>query len=165
MIVTNKKNAVSGSNALAPDYAPSRGVDEQKHKELEKSKKEHIKINKQKQIKKKAKVLRNIILAFGVGVTLVYRYCLIYNMEKNITEVKKQIAVVNADNENLKIGLLKYNNIEQIEKKATEQLNMIPRSRANAVQVDLGRNNFKKTHENGVKKSNSFIEKIKKILF
>lgn len=164
MIVTNKKNPVSGNNALVTDSLPSRSIRERKYKELETSKREHKKINKQKLVKKKAKVLKNVLLAFTVAVTLVYRYSLIYDMEKNITEIKKEISVVNADNENLRIGLLKFNNIEEIEKISVQQLNMIPKSKTNVVYIDLEKNNFEKAEEN-MEKSSSFIEKIKKILF
>lgn len=164
MIVTNKKNQVSGNNALAPDSSPSRGTREKIYKELETSKREHKKINKQKLVKKKAKVLKNVLLAFTVGVTLVYRYSLIYDMEKNIIDTKKEISVINADNENLRIGLLKFNNIEEIEKISVQQLNMIPKSKTNVVYIDLEKNNFKKAEEN-MEKGSSFIEKIKKILF
>lgn len=164
MIVTNKRNSVSGNNALAPDSSPSRDTRERKYKELEASKREHKKINKQKLVNKKAKVLKNVLLAFIVGITLVYRYSLIYDMEKNITEIKKEIAVVNADNENLRIELLKFNNIEEIEKISVQQLNMIPKSKTNVVYIDLEKNNFEKAEEN-MKKNGGFIEKIKKILF
>lgn len=164
MIVTNKKNPVSGNNALAPNSLPSRDTREKKYKELETSKREHKKINKQKVVKKKAKVLKNVLLAFIVGVTVVYRYSLIYDMERSIIDIKKEISVVNADNENLRIGLLEFNNIEEIEKISVQQLNMIPKSKTNVMYIDLEKNNFKKAEEN-IEKNNGFIEKIKKILF
>ncbi|MCY6959630.1 hypothetical protein [Clostridium brassicae] len=166
MIVKNKKNPINGSSALVPEYSPSRHIDERKLKELEQSKKEHIRINREKKVKLKAKILRNIVVGFVVAITLIYRYCFIYNMEKNAIGVKKQISTMNAENESLKIGLLKYNNIELIEKTASEKSNMIPKSRTNVMYVDLNKDNFKQI-SNGQEKSkgNSFIEKIKKILF
>ncbi|WMJ81362.1 hypothetical protein RBU49_03650 [Clostridium sp. MB40-C1] len=166
MIVKNKKNPTSGSSALVPEYSPSRHIDERKLKELEQSKKEHIKINREKKAKHKAKVLRNIIVGFILAITLIYRYCFIYNMEKNVMDVKKQISMVNAENESLKIGLLKYNNIELIEKTASEKSSMIPKSRTNVMYVNLNKDNFKEISKGQEKnKGNSFIEKIKKILF
>ncbi|MCY6354032.1 hypothetical protein [Clostridium sp. ZS2-4] len=164
MIVTNKNNPVNGNNALVPDFKPSRNTIERKYKELETSKREHKKINKQKRVKKKAIVLKNVLLAFTVGVILVYRYSLIYDMEKNIIDTKKEISAINAENENLRIGLLKFNNIKEIEKISVGQLNMIPKSKTNVVYIDLQKNNFKKVEENK-EKGGSFIEKLKKILF
>lgn len=165
MIVTNNKNTINGSNALVPQHIPSKHTEKQKYRDLEKLKREHIKINKQKSINKKAKVLRNILILFAIGITLVYRYSLIYNMEKEIINVKKEIASVNADNENIRIGLLKYSNIEVIEKNANSKLNMIPKSRMNVIYIDLDKNNFKDTDKEGENKSDSVISKLKKILY
>lgn len=165
MIVKNKKNPINGSSALAPEYVPEKHKKQQSNKQNGKNKK--VQINKQKTRKLKAKVLRNILLGFALAITLIYRYCLIYDMEKTAMDVKKQISSVNAENENLKIGLLKYNNIQLIEKTATEELNMIPKSKTNVVYVDLNKENFKdvtsvqKEKEEG----NDFIGKVKKILF
>ncbi|MCY6483712.1 hypothetical protein OW763_05035 [Clostridium aestuarii] len=165
MIVANKKNTVNGNNALAPEYVPSRGINDHKYKDLKQSKKDHKKINKQKQIRSKTSVLRNIILAFTVCITLVYRYSLIYNMEKDILDIKKQISKVNAENENLRIGLLMFNNIESIERNAIDNLNMIPKSRANAVYANLEKNNFNEITKVKDKSNESVLAKIKKILF
>lgn len=166
MIVTNKNNPTSGNNALAPEYLPSTGADKKRYEDLERSKKDHIKILKEKRTKNKAKVLRNIAVGFIVAITLVYRYCYIYNIEQDITVAKNNISKVKAENENLRIGLLKYNNIETIEKISGEKLNMIPKSRTNVLYTDLEKNNFEDTVKtNTEKKGKSIIERIKNNLF
>lgn len=165
MIVTNNKSNINGNNALAPQQVPSRQADHNKQRDLEKLKKEHIRINKQKSVNKKAKILRNIVLCFIIGITLIYRYSVIYNMEKDILDVKSKISAVNAENENLKIGLLKYNNIKEIENSAVKGLSMIPKSGANIVYINLEKNNFKDFSKAEVKKNEGIVEKLKKILY
>lgn len=166
MIVTNKNNPTNGNNALAPEYLPSTGADKKRYEELERSKKDHLKIAKEKRTKSKAKVLRNIVVGFIVAITLVYRYCYIYNIEQDITVTKNDISKIKAENENLRIGLLKYNNIETIEKISEEKLSMIPKSRTNVLYIDLEKNNFKDTVKtNTEKKGESIIDRIKNSLF
>lgn len=165
MIVTNNKTSINGNNALAPQkisYKPSK---DNELRELEKQKREHIKINREKAIEKKIKILRNIIFSFAIGILVIYRYSVIYNIEKDIVDVKTQISAVNAENENLKIDLLKYNNIKELESKAVNELNMVPKSLSSVIYIDLEKNNFENTSDSNNLKSNGIINKIKKILY
>jgi cell division protein FtsL len=165
VIIANNKNMINGSSALAPQSIPSRDRDIQKHRDLEKSRKEHERINREKSINKKTMVLRNILVLFILGILLVYRFSVIYNMERNILDVKKQISNINAENESLKIDLLQYNNIHLLEAEALENLNMIPKSRENAIYINLDKSNFKNNLQEGEKESDSLFFKIKKILY
>src|SRR3712207_218233 len=87
------------------------------------------------------------------------------NMEKDILEVKKDISSVVAENENLKIGLLKYDNIKVIEDKASKELNMIPKSSTNIQYINLNKKNFKDVSNVEKKEKNNIFKKIKEILF
>ncbi|KGN01884.1 hypothetical protein ADU90_05065 [Clostridium botulinum] len=166
MIVTNKNNiGISGNNALSPQEIPLKSGEKARKEDLQKLKKQNANKNKHKNMKRKAGVLRMIILCFAVAVVLVYRYSLIYNMEKNISEVKKDISSVAAENENLKIGLLKYDNIKVIEDKASKELNMIPKSSTNVQYINLNKKNFKDVSKVEKKEKNNIFKKIKEILF
>lgn len=164
MIVSNKNKIVNGSNALIPEYSPNPQIEKQRQRDLEKLRKEHLKINKEKAIIRKVKTIRNIVILFALGIILIYRYCLIYNTEKEIIDVRKSISSINSENESLKISLLKYNNIGSLEEAAVDKLNMIPKSKTSAIYIDLDKNNFKQTsgEEN---KNSGFIYKLKKILY
>jgi cell division protein FtsL len=164
-LIINDRNNINGNNALAPQKMPSRQIDYDKQRDLEKLKKEHIKINKQKSVNKKAKILRNIIFCFIIGITVIYRYSIIYNIEKDILDVKSEISTVNSENENLKIGLLKYSNIKEIENNAVKNLNMFPKNESNIVYIDLEKNNFKSFSEEEVKENEGIVERLKKILY
>lgn len=166
MIVTNKNNmGVSGNNALAPKKIPSIATQEKTYEELQRSKKQYIRKSKHKAVKQKFNALKLIAIGFIAAFFLIYRYSLIYNMEKDIIEVKKQIYNVNAENENLKIGLLKYDNIKLIEEKSEKELNMLPKSSNNVQYIDLNKNNFKDASVSEGKTKNNILKKIKEILF
>lgn len=165
VIVTNNKNNVNGSNALAPQKVPSRYSESNKQRELEKQRNEHIKRNKERLVKSKARILKNIMLCFVIGIILVHRYSVIYNKEKNIIDIKNQITMMNRENENLKIDLLKYNNIKNIESKASKELNMISKNGESVMYIDLEKNNFKNTSTEETEKSEGIVKRLKDIFY
>nr|WP_206154800.1 hypothetical protein [Clostridium muellerianum] len=138
---------------------------EEKEKEDLKRKAKEKKL-RQKRLKGKIKTIRNISLAFTVGVLLVGRYCVIYNMQQQLNSINKNINQVNRDNENLKVDLVKYNNIQYIEDSAINKLHMIAPDKGTAVQADLDKEVIKssdKKSENQVPKG--VWNKITKMLF
>lgn len=163
MIITNNKNIINGSNALAPQSIPGRDI--QRQRDLERLRKEHQRINREKAINKKAVVLRSILLLFVIGLALIYRYSVIFNMEKDALDIKKQISIINAENESIKIELLKYNNIQLLEEEAFKNLDMIPKSVDNGVYIDLEESNFQNNTKEGEDVSDTLFSKIKKILY
>nr|WP_242977215.1 MULTISPECIES: cell division protein FtsL [Clostridium] len=161
------KNRFSGNTVLKPQYEP------QIEKDKEKEKKEQYKRNKkiqQKLLKKKFKTLRNIILAFILGVTLVARYGILYGMQKELSGVNSEISEVEKESENLKVELVHHSNLSNIEKVAGQNLKMVPPDKDSAIYTDLSYNNFKKEDsKNHIgEKHNAFLEffsNLKKVLF
>ncbi|XOQ58644.1 MAG: Cell division protein FtsL [Clostridium sp.] len=128
MIVMNSNKIVNGNNAMEAEYETNRAS---------KKKKKVVKRNRKKYVKHKIKTMRNIALVFIVGVTLITRYCIIYNMQMEYNSIQNRINKIKRENENLKIDLMKYNNIEYIEDKAINKLNMVQTKKSSAVYVNL----------------------------
>ncbi len=99
--------------------------------------------NTTKAFKKKFKTLGNIIIAFIIGVTLVARYGILYSMQKDLSNINSHISEVEKENENLKVELVHYNNLSNIEKVAGQNLKMVPPDKDSAIYTDLSYNNFK----------------------
>ncbi len=116
------KNRFNGNTVLKPQYEP------QIEKDKVKEKKSNTKGTKNttKAFKKKFKTLRNIIIAFIIGVTLVARYGILYSMQKDLSNINSHISEVEKENENLKVELVHYNNLSNIEKVAGQNLKMVP---------------------------------------
>lgn len=163
MIVVNEENSISGNNVLQPEYVP---YIDQEDKERELRRKAKNKRLKQKKIKDKIKVLRNIILSFIIGITLVGRYCVIYNMQRELNSISTNINELNKENENIRVDLLKYNNIQYIENIAVNKLHMIYPDKGSAVYTDLKKQNVKlidnKEKETQIK---NLWNKLEKMLF
>ncbi|MEW9093651.1 MAG: cell division protein FtsL [Clostridiaceae bacterium] len=148
MIITDKNQYINGSTVLAPNSYP----------EVKKGTKEKVTIDrkalieeKNKRLKNKFKVIRNISLVFIVGVTIVGRYGQIYSMQRELNGLNKKISDINKDNENLRIELVKYNNLSLIEEIATTKLKMVKPTKADIIYVDMTKEAMK-AGEDGKKK-------------
>lgn len=168
MIVVDKKNLINGNTVLKPSNEPLRKkekYDREKYKKLEESKKEALKSLKEKQRKKKGKVLKYIACVFVVGMTIIYRYNMIYENQRKIKNIKAEINTFRENNDNLKIELVKYNSISNVEVTAKEELDMVKPSRADIIYCDLKKNNFVVEKPKVEEKEENFMSKIKDFLF
>ncbi|HEY5576615.1 MAG TPA: septum formation initiator family protein [Clostridiaceae bacterium] len=138
----NEKFVINGNTVLAPNYMPYRESEQKRQVRKNSSNK--------KNIHKKIIVIRNIMIAFIVGITLVGRYCIIYNLQSELNTTKQNIAALNKENENLKVDLVKYNNIQYIEDVAVNKLGMVTPDRNDAIYADVS----KKTIISAESKSN-----------
>lgn len=135
MNVYNEKIMIDGNTVLAPSHVPYR---ESEHERQVKRNKARNKA-KNKNINKKVIIMRNIMIAFIVGITLVGRYCIIYNLQSELNTTKQSIAAFSKENENLKVELVKYNNIQYIEDVAINKLGMVTPDRNDAIYADISK--------------------------
>jgi len=134
MNVLDEKFVINGNTVLAPNYMP--------YRESEQNGQVRKNNSNKKNINKKIIVMRNIMIAFIVGITLVGRYCIIYNLQSKLNTTKQNIAVLNKENENLKVELVKYNNIQYIEDVAVNKLGMVTPDRNHAIYANISKNNI-----------------------
>ncbi|MFL0195515.1 hypothetical protein ACJDU8_08040 [Clostridium sp. WILCCON 0269] len=162
MIVINEKDMINGNTVLQPEYKPYKETEEKKyrHKKTGKDKKRNIKV------KKKLQVIRNIGLAFTVGLILVYRYSIIYDMQTELNSVEVNISEVNRQNENLKVDLVKYNNLQYIENSAINKLHMVVPNQANAAYVNLDKQTIKTQEDiDEIKTQKGILNKLKQLIW
>ena len=162
MIVTDKNYINNVNTALAPERRPFKQDEKYKLKQKENEKLREL---RQSKLRNQAKVMLGIALTFTIGFSVVYRYSTIYNMEKELS-----IATIKNDNmakvnENLKLQLMQYNQIQSIEGKASK-MNMVQPDKNQAVNVDYDKQIIK-TSKNVTddKKNKSFFQTIKDKLF
>jgi len=134
MTEVHEKFGISGNTVLAPNYEPYR--ESEQRRQVKKNR-----INK-KNINKKIIVMRNIMIAFIVGITLVGRYCILYNLQSELNTTRQNIAALNKENENLKVDLVKYNNIQYIEDVAVNKLGMVTPDRNHAIYANISKNSI-----------------------
>lgn len=162
----NKANYINGNTVLAPSYDPIEPSKKQEYEKLRKAKAENLNKKRKRSVNSKAITLRNIALIFIVGVTLIFRYATIYNVQKNLSNIKNETISLNKENENLKVELVKATNLASIEKIATEKLNMVRAEKTQVVYADLTSQNIVKvTSSNKNNTQMSLLQKIYKMLF
>ncbi|AYD40637.1 hypothetical protein D4Z93_08880 [Clostridium fermenticellae] len=143
MIVVNKDtDTIHGNTVLKPEEIPDYNKDY-----LENNKEKILKRKKlkQKRVKNKVKTLRNIICIFVVGLVLIGRYCNIYNMQMQLNAIDSNINKLVSENEQLKVNLVQYNNIQYIESTAVNRLHMVFPDKKSAVYMDLDKKNINTT--------------------
>lgn len=164
MIVVNENSVIRGNTVLKPEYDPYKD----KQAERDKERKRKIKQNKQrnKRMKSKVKVMRNIALTFIIGMTLVARYCIIYDMQRELNSIKSSISYTNRENENLKVELVKYNNLQFIEETATNKLQMTKPDKGLAVYTNLSKEVIQsREKKKEIEEQQNIWNKLRKVLF
>lgn len=162
MIVTGKESYVQGSSALAPEV-----VTKQKKKNNS-NKRKRIKVNQDKIVRNKLKIIRNIFCIFVVGVIIVGRYSKIYGLQREVNSINSTISKLNKENENLRVQLVKYSNIQYVEELSTNKLKMIKPDKNNLVYCDLKKQLVKvdnKLEDKNLEKNQSVMKKFFSKLF
>lgn len=131
MNVLNEEIVINGNTVLAPSHVP--------YRESEQKRQVRKNVSRKKNINKKIVIMRNIMIAFIVGITLVGRYCIIYNLQDQLNTTNQNIAALNKENENLKVELVKYSNIQYIEDIAVNKLGMVTPDRNHAIYADISK--------------------------
>ncbi|MGG7163969.1 FtsB family cell division protein [Clostridium ihumii] len=166
MVVEKNNNTISGSNALKSNVAVEKKV---RHQNPDKN--NRGKVDKQRIVKNKLCFIRNMAIGFVVITAVLFRYSIIYNNQIKINNIKTEIHNVKAENESMKVQLLKLNNLSYIEDIAINKLKMVKPDAQKAMYVGLTNvidNNAEKPSsksDTNKSNSNSIISKIKKILF
>lgn len=164
MIVVNENSVIRGNTVLKPNYNPYEDNQFERKEERERK----LKQNKQRnrRLKSKVKVMRNIILTFITGLTLVGRYCIIYDMQRELNSVQSNISVINKDNENLKVELVKYNNLQLIEDTAINKLKMVKPDKSGAVYTNLSKEVIQsREKKKEIEVQQNIWNRLEKILF
>lgn len=161
LIVTDKNYIYNGNNALVPE----RKSFKEDENRLRKEQNEKLRNLRQSKLRNQAKVMFGIALTFTIGLSVVYRYSTIYTMEKKLYSVTINNANMTKANEDLKLQLMKYNQIQNIEDRASK-INMVQPDKNQAVSVDYDRQIIKNS-KNIIddKKGKSIFQRIKDKLF
>ncbi|MDW8799630.1 cell division protein FtsL [Clostridium sp. A1-XYC3] len=162
MIVVNEDSIIQGNTVLKPKYSPTRGNEVDKEKANRKRR--HKQVNRR--VKNKMKIIRNIALIFIIGLTLVGRYCIIYDMQMELNSIKSNINTINKENENLRVELVKFNNIQQIEETAVSKLHMVKPDKSMAVYTNISKETIQSSEKKKqVEEEKSIWSRIKRVLF
>lgn len=162
MIIGNDEYIVRGNTVLKPQIGSVEKEKNEKYERLNKQKKE-LNLKKQTEVKiNKAKTLAYIFGFFLLGFTVLYRYSLIYSVQKDYVEERQGLVTLQKENENLKINLVKLEDDKNIKEKI-DSLKMVTVNKSTCVNVDLDKDVFNEKKEN--KTETGVLSYIKQLFF
>ena len=153
---------IKGSTALAPERKRKVRKLDKKYKQIQRRKKIQ---NKNTLLKNRRKNDRKYILTvavviFTLGVVTINGDIKVYNMQKNVADLSSQINQTQEDNEALKVKLLKFSSLSNIQQKAGTKLSMFIPKKEETVKIDFSQNYFKdlksNSSNNNTKETNLF---------
>ena len=139
VIVAKKEFEMYGNTVLAPQEP----LTKRKYEDLEKSRKQANQSKRQKDIKKKKRVLFNILIGFVVGMIVIARYCMIYSYQEANSKAEDAIEVLSKQNDAYEVNLIKFRNISYIEETATTKLHMVKPKIGNIQYFNLSKKQFR----------------------
>lgn len=153
---------IKGSTALAPERKRRVQKPDKKYKQIQRRKKLQSKNlllrNKRKNDRKYIFTVAIIILSLGF--ITISSDSKVYNMQKSVTDLNTQIKQTEEANEALKVKLLKFSSLNNIEQNAGTKLSMIVPKKEETVKIDFSENYFKDlkstSSENNTKETNLF---------
>lgn len=136
---------IKGSTALAPERKHRVRKPDKKYKQIQRRKKIQTKNtllrNKRKNDRKY--VLTVAIVILSLGFITISSDSKVYNMQKKVTDLNTQITQTEESNEALKVKVLKFSSLNNIEQNAETKLSMIMPKKEETVKIDFSQNYFK----------------------
>lgn len=150
---------------LEPEYKPQRQQRKRKLKIVEDLPRQEIKISKE-QKKKQIKVTLTVIAIFILLLTISYRNSQINESFNEVQTLKKELASLEKENEQLRVNIENGLNLNTIEKLAKEKLGMQKLTNKQTVYVSLPKKDYVESASEEViieEKENWFTKIINKI--
>ena len=156
---------IKGSTALAPERKRKVRKPDEKYKQFQRRKKLQ---NRNTLLKNRRKNDRKYLLTvavviFGLGVVTITGDSKVYNMQKQVAMLNTQIKQTQEDNEALKVKLLKFSSLNNIQDKAKSELSMSIPKKEETVKIDFSQNYFNDLKPNVSKnstKETNFLSKL-----
>lgn len=154
---------IRGNTAVAPERKPriSRN-NKKKNSILRKNNKEKAIIASRKNDRKYMFLVVTAI--FTLGCVTIAGDTKVYNMQREVTQLNSSIKTMKEENEALKVKLLKYSSLSNIEGNASTKLGMYIPSSNDIVKIDFSENYFHEVSEKDNTAKNSGESLFSKII-
>ena len=112
-------------------------------------------------------VLTMAVIIFGLGLITISGDSKVYEMQRKVSVLNAQINKTQEENEALKVTLLKFSSLSNIQEKARTKLSMFIPNKEETVKIDFSQNYFKDLESNSSNKSSketSFFSKLMNLI-
>lgn len=156
---------IKGNTALAPERKRRVRKPDKKYKQIKRRKAKEVLIkNRRKSDRKYMSTVAVVI--FILGVATIAGDNKVYSMQNGVTNLNTQIKQAQEENEALKVELLKFSSLNNIEKKAEGDLSMYVPKKGEVVKIDFSQDYFSdlKSNDSAVNtKESNLFSKLKNL--
>ncbi|MBE6053340.1 MAG: cell division protein FtsL [Clostridium sartagoforme] len=140
-MVNKEYDYIRGNTALNPKRRYEEEKKRQKRENIERQRKEQ----QRRKIETKKAVVKNILqvasVALVLGVLTIARDGKVYRIQNDLSSVKKEIKTVTAENEALRVNLLKFASLGEIKAFASEAGMKVPQ-KEDAITINITKDFF-----------------------
>lgn len=158
--------SVKGNTAVKPLKKTTIRKPKKSREQIRKEKKNKKNLFKKQRQSDRKYMLTVVMFILGLGCITIAGDSKVYKMQKTVTTLENEISSINEENEALRVKILKYSSLSNIEENAGSSLGMHIPHGEDVVKIDFSDNYFKDvtTNTTTVKKEDndflSFLEKI-----
>ncbi len=150
---------IKGNTVLAPERKRRVRKPDKKFKQIKRRKAKNALLKNRRKNDRKY-IATVAVVMFALGVATIAGDNKVYSMQNGVTNLDTQIKQAQEENEALKVELLKFSSLNNIEKKAEGNLSMSVPKKGEVVEIDFSENYFNDLNSNdsaqNTKRSNLF---------
>lgn len=139
-MVKREFDYINGSTAVKPERKIQRK--ERNYEEYRKAKIRRQKLKKQEKSKKIRNMIQIAMVVLVLGSITIYRDGKVYSLKSDLKNVNKEIKILDAENEAIRVDLLKNSSLKNIENNAKNKIKMLENSEAKKIEIDLSTNHL-----------------------
>lgn len=153
---------IKGSTVSAPERKSGIRRPNKKYKQIQRRKKIQTRNTLLKNIRKNDRkyVLTMVVIIFSLGFVTISGNSKVYNMQSKVSNLSTQINQTQEENEALKVKLLKFSSLKNIQEKAGTKLYMFIPNKEETIKIDFSQDYFKDleqgSSENSTKEAGLF---------
>lgn len=139
-MVKREFDYINGSTAVKPERKIQRK--ERNYEEYRKAKIRRQKLKKKEKSKKFRNMIQIAMVVLVLGSITIYRDGKVYSLKSDLKNVNKEIKILDAENEAIRVDLLKNSSLKNIENNAKNKIKMLENSEAKKIEIDLSTNHL-----------------------
>lgn len=158
-LVVREYDYIKGSTAVKPQRKISEKKQNNKKQGIYRLRRNRQLLEQRKGNRRYAGIIAAMI--FTLGCITILGDSRVYKMQKQVTDLNSSIKKMTEENEALKVKLLKFSSLSNIEESAVNSLGMVTPNQGDTVKIDFSEDYFASLkNEEDTIKSESIIDKL-----
>lgn len=162
-MVVKEFDYVQGNTVVKPQRK-STERDRKKYEELKRSKKNRNRRLLEEKKNRRSAMLQIALTILIVGTVIISRDANVYSIQSKVSDIKSEIKNITAENEAMKVDLLKFSSLDNIKTNAEGKLGMITSTKDSLVEIDMSGNYFQELNDKEAETENreeeGFFQKL-----